>query len=194
MFTGKCSLFTVYTFLKAVPRNPFEEPPNNPCGNHYSSRTAQSLREASQLCFFYSHMLSIWNTQWLPQVCTCVRKMFNLFLKNLQSRQTAVCSCKVQWPQTSPSKHSIYLSSSRLGTQAGPRGHCILPSHGSDHRGGERISPTSPNSGVPGEWQKQENKALSFSWVEAIWIWGSNRQNNHPLLGPGKGHEPTVKL
>ena len=89
VFTCKYSMFTVYSCKKAVPRNPLKKPPNNPCVNHYSSRTVQSSREASQLCFFYSHMLSIWNTQWLLQVCTHVRKMFHLFLKNLQSGQTS---------------------------------------------------------------------------------------------------------
>lgn len=89
VFTCKYSVFTVCTCKKAVPRHAFKEPPNNACRNHYSCTTVQSLREPSQLCFFYSHMLSTWNTQWLFQVCTCIRKMFNLVLKNLRSGQTS---------------------------------------------------------------------------------------------------------
>lgn len=197
VFTCKYSMFTVYTCKKAVPRNSFKKPPNNPCRNRYSSRTVQSLREASQLCCFYSHMLSIWNTVWLLQVCTWIRKMFNLVLKNPRSGQTSPLLLQGSLTTSISFKAHYYPFSTGLSTQAGPKvcsdlvGHWILPSCGSDHRGEERISPTWPNSGVWGEWQRRESKALS-SWVEAIRIRGSNGQDSRPLLGPGEGDECTV--
>lgn len=104
--------------------------------------------------------------------------MFNLVLKNLPSGQTSPLllqslvttsiSFKAHYfPSLCWTGHTSQTKSSDLV------GHCIFPSRGSGHRGKKRISPAWSESEVWGEWQRQESKALSFSWVGAIRIWGS---------------------